>query len=267
MTRLSLLVVLLAGCATAPTRPTAAGSATAVPVGYPTADDVPVGEVRLHALRPGIWTHVSTERFDGTLYPSNGLIVRDGDGVLLVDTAWGEEATVALLDAIEAQIGLPVRRVIVTHFHDDRVGGSAALAARGIPVYATPFTRRLAAAEGNDVPAGSLTGLDAAGGALTVGPVEVFYPGAGHAPDNLVVYVPGAHVLVGGCAVFEAARATPGNVADADLGAWPQTLRRVEARYPEAEIVVPGHGLPGGPELLEHTITVVEAQRGRAVGG
>lgn len=231
-----------------------------VAVGHPAAVDVPLGEVRLRRIHRDVWVHVSTWRsLDGTVYPANGLLVRDGDGLLLVDSAWGEEATVALLDVVEAEIGLPVRRAVVTHFHDDRVSGAEVLDQRGVTVYATPLTQRLAAAAGNVVPETALQGLGEVGGAVTLGPVEIFYAGAGHSLDNIVVYVPDARVLFGGCAVHEQARDNAGNVADARLSAWPGSIRRVRLRYPEVAAVVPGHGVPGGAELLDHTIALVEA--------
>ncbi len=255
MLRSLLLAMVVASCAPAP-------AVVDVAADHPSADDVAPGEVALRPIRPSVWVHVSTFQFDdGTVFPSNGLVVRDGDGLLLVDTAWGAEATEALLAAIDAEIGLPVRRAVVTHFHDDRVAGSDVLLAHGIPVYASSLTRRLAAAEGNAVPSDSLAGLTVPGGAVRLGPVEVLYPGAGHAPDNLVVYIPEAHVLHGGCAIHERSRTSAGNTADADLDAWPEAVRTVQRRYPDAEVVIPGHGVPGGPELLAHTIEVVEAAR------
>ena len=39
--------------------------------------------------------------------PSNGLIVRDGDELLLIDTAWGAKNTAALIAEIEKQIDFP----------------------------------------------------------------------------------------------------------------------------------------------------------------
>lgn len=250
MSRLGLLLAFLAGCASAPPSPYV----------HPSVDEVAPGEIALRELRPGVWVHVSTfDLGDGLVYPSNGLVVRDGDGVWLVDTAWGEDATAALLDAVDAEIGLPVRGAVATHFHDDRVAGSGVLRERGVPVYASSMTRRLAEAEGNAVPSDSLAGLTVPGTAVRLGPLEVLYPGGGHARDNLVVYVPDARVLHGGCAVHEMARTNAGNVADADLDAWPGSLRLVRERYPEAEVVVPGHGLPGGTELLDHSIGIVEA--------
>lgn len=267
MVRFVLLLAVLAGCATAPTRPGAPAPAPDVATGYPTADEIPPGEVRLRQIRDGVWAHVATHEVGGVVYPSNGLIVRDGDGLLLIETAWGGENTAALLAEIEAEIGLPVRRSISTHFHDDRVEGVDVLRAAGVETYATPLTRRLAGAEGNEVPALVLDGLAEPGHAVRFGPVEVFYPGAGHAPDNLVVYVPEARVLLGGCAVFEMSRQTPGYTGDADLAAWPESIRRVRARYPDAEVVFPGHGIPGGLELLDHTAAVIEANVERPVGG
>ena len=266
--RLSALLLVLAGCATAPTQPPALRSVAEIVAAHPTVEDVPLGEVRLRPLRDGVWAYVVTREIRRDLvYPSNGLVVRDGDGLLLVDPAWGGATTAALLAAIDAEIGLPVRRSVSTHFHSDRVAGVDTLRAAGVETYGTPLTRRLAGAAGNEVPEFALDGLDVPGSAVQLGPVEVFYPGAGHAEDNLVVAVPGAGVLFGGCAVHEASRTTPGNVADADLAAWPVSLRRVQARYPEVEVVIPGHGLPGGPDLLDTSIALVEAAGERSVGG
>lgn len=277
MVRLLPCVLVLAGCASAPGRPAppagAPPSAAEVTAGHPTAGEVPPGEVRLREVRDGVWVHTATRKIGGgRVFPSNGLVVRDGDGLLLVDTAWGDENTAALLVAVEAQIGLPVRRAVSTHFHDDRTGGVGVLRAAGVETLATPLTRRLAeggrqAGAADDVPARDLAGLASPGAAVRLGPVEVFYPGPGHTRDNVVVYVPGARVLFGGCAVHEAARRTAGNVADADLDAWAASVERVRDRYPEAEVVAPGHGAPGGPELLDHTVALVEAHGDRPVGG
>ena len=100
---------------------------------------------------------------------------------------------------------------------------------------------------------------------MRFGPVELFYPGAAHSTDNLVVYVPSANVLYGGCAVHELSSTSAGNVADADLAEWPTSVERIQKHYPEAEVVIPGHGLPGGLDLLQHTANVVKAHKNRSV--
>lgn len=229
----------------------AAGAATeAVP-------DVPV----VRELRPGVWLHTSHHTYPGgTRFPSNGLAVADGDGLLLVDTAWGEVATIALLDRLEAATGRRVRRAIVTHHHYDRVAGADVLAARGVEVLAQPATPRLASALGIPAPRTSVAALTEVGGAFRVGPAELFYPGPGHAADNLVVWLPEQKVLFGGCAVRAAATGSLGNTDDADLAGWAEAIRRLRARYPQAEVVVPGHGEPGGATLLEHTLALLEPE-------
>ena len=81
--------------------------------------------------------------------------------------------------------------------------------------------------------------------------------GAGHTRDNVVAWLPEEKVLFGGCLVKEIG-AGKGNLADADTLAWSGTVRRVIENYPDVRIVVPGHGEPGGEELLEYTVKMFE---------
>lgn len=217
-------------------------------------------EIGLRELRPGagVWVHTSYHTFpDGARYASNGLVVREGDGLLLVDTAWGERPTIELLRRIDQVIGLPVRRAVVTHSHADRIGGVDVLEARGVEVFAHPMTRRLAIEAGSPVPDRVLEGLASPGDATAMGPVEVLYPGPAHSPDNLMVWVPDARVLLGGCAMRGMTWGL-GNVEDADLDHWPAAIRIAQRRYRDAQVVVPGHGEIGGPELLTHTLDLLE---------
>lgn len=214
-----------------------------------------VPNVEIREIRPGVWVHTSSHTFpDGSRVPSNGLIVREGDHLLLVDTAWGELLTVQLLDEIARTIGLPVRRAIITHSHADRLAGVDILAQRGVRVLALPMTQRLAMQQGMPTPHDTLAMRETPGSTVRVGSVEVLYPGAGHAPDNLMVWIPAQHVLFGGCAVRDMSAHSLGNTADADLASWPRAIALAERRYPDAEVVVPGHGTVGGPELLHHTL-------------
>jgi metallo-beta-lactamase class B VIM len=214
--------------------------------------------VKLRLLRPGVWIHTSRYVFpDGSVIPANGLVVKEGGGLVLIDTAWGEMLTADLLDEIHREIKLPVRRAIVTHSHADRIAGADLLRRRGIPVFAHPLTCRRAAAVAIAMPSDSLAGLRKPGDAEFVGSVEVFYPGPAHSPDNIVVWVPSARVLFGGCAV-KSVDSNLGNLADADTRAWPDAIHRVMERYRQAEVVVPGHGAEGGRELLTHTLELLK---------
>jgi hypothetical protein len=47
--------------------------------------------LEISTLLPGVWIHTSWYTFEsGSRFASNGLIVQEADGVVLIDTAWGE---------------------------------------------------------------------------------------------------------------------------------------------------------------------------------
>lgn len=214
-------------------------------------------DVQIRPVEEGVWLHISSYTFpNGSSYSSNGLIIRDGDSLFLVDTAWGAENTRKLLDAIEAEIGLPVTQAVITHFHEDRIGGADVLKEQGVDVYASAKTQALAAANTNPVPENTLNIADKVGSRVLFGPVEIFYPGAAHSLDNLVVWLPERKLLFGGCAIRSAHAETMGNVADGDIAAWPVTVKRIADTYPDIKRIVPGHGEPAGKELLIHTIAI-----------
>lgn len=218
----------------------------------------PATEVALTRLSDNLWLHTSTRELEGVgRFPSHGLLVDQPGGGLLIDSAWGPAATVELLEQIERELGHLPRAAIVTDFHDDRAGGTAQLEAAGIEVWSSPgiIARLDAASEpapGHALEqplwSGTLGGVD----------VEVWFPGAGHSPENLVVWLPDQRVLFGGCLLRAYESRGLGNVEDANLDAWAPTLRAVRERYADAHMVVPSHGDAGGPELVDHSFALVE---------
>jgi len=254
---IALLVQLVVACAgaapTAPRNHDAPRVASTVEL----ADDVHV-----HQLADGVWRHVSFKDLPGVgPFPSNGLIVLGAEGALLVDTPWTPEQTRLLLGWIEKTWRTQVREVVITHAHDDRLGGIAEIgsAAR---IHALPATSEQAARRGWVFPAVPL----AADASLElVGErVATFFPGAGHTSDNIVVWFPARGLLFGGCFVKSARAPDLGNVADADIASWRTSIQRVIERYPAARTVVPGHGDPGGLELLIHTRDLIDAALAKA---
>lgn len=150
----------------------------------------------------------------------------------------------------------PVIAAIVTHAHEDRLGGADVLAAAGIPVYATPDIIAAAEARGLPVPSHALG--ETTPPALMVAGLSWFAAGAGHARENIVVYHAPSRTLFGGCFLRDAGASGLGYTADGDVAGWPAAIDRVRAAYPDAVHVVPGHGMPGGPELLDHTRFLLE---------
>lgn len=212
------------------------------------AEDV---KVEVKPLAPGVWQHTSWQTVaTWGLVPSNGLIVREGDHVVVVDTAWGAAPSRALLAWIDRELKLPVARLVVTHFHDDRLAGWEVFAERGARIVASERTLALAG-----VPPTAAFDLHrlAPGERIASGSLEILYPGPAHAPDNVVVWLASERMLAGGCAVRAAASGGLGNLSHASVADWAASIARVEAAYPEARVVLPGHGDAGGPELLVHT--------------
>nr|WP_240935922.1 hypothetical protein [Hymenobacter sp. HDW8] len=90
---------------------------------------------------------------------------------------------------------------------------------------------------------------------LRVGRQDVIahFLGEGHTRDNIVAYFPAEQVLFGGCLIKEVG-AAKGNLDDANVPAWPQTVTRLRQTYPATKVLIPGHGQAGGMELSDYTI-------------
>jgi metallo-beta-lactamase class B len=72
------------------------------------------------------------------------------------------------------------------------------------------------------------------------------------------VWIPEEKILFGGCMVRALSSTTPGNISDADMDSWLSTIGKIIGRFGHALIVVPVHGVYGGPELLTHTLNLVK---------
>jgi len=221
---------------------------------FPAFADDRDGKLEIAPLSNNVYLHTSYRQLPGVgWFPSNGLVVVDGKRAVLVDTAWTVEATQGIVEWLRAR-ALDLDYVIVTHSHSDRTAGLAYLHSIGIETFASGKTNdllemRKETRARNDFPEGGKNDTL----------IEIAWPGPGHAPDNHVVWIPGDGVLFAGCLAKSVASESLGNVADADIPAWNASMAKVLARFAAADIVVPGHGSPGGLELLRHTQALVEA--------
>lgn len=185
--------------------------------------------------------------------PSNGVIAITDHGLLLVDTAWTDAQTEAVLKWGEARLGRTWLGAIITHDHPDRDGGLRALQRRHIPVAALDLT--VAKLEKRAV-RGVTTLFTAKAGVLAdQRGFEAYYPGPGHTSDNIVIRFRDA--LFAGCLLKAADAPDLGFTGDADLASWPWAVERVAARYRKVPII-PGHG-PIDPEgaSYQHTLDLL----------
>jgi metallo-beta-lactamase class B len=208
------------------------------------------------------------------------MLLESGDESVLFDTAWDDRQTTVLLAWAANTLRKPVRRAIITHSHNDRLGGLGALRRAGVTATALGATVERAAAAGLIAPAARAL---VPGGGVDPAPVldsipglarsarrdparfELFFPGVGHSPDNIVAYFPKSRVVFGGCLLKPDTATTTGNVADADVVQWPKTVARVAARYPNVTTVVPGHGAVSTARALTVTQTLITEKGPAAV--
>jgi metallo-beta-lactamase class B len=215
-------------------------------------------EVTIRQLAPSIWLHTSVSVLGAFgKVSSNGLLIAASNGTVMIDTPATEAQTEEIFEWAEKQLKRPVSHVLFTHAHADRIGGIAVAKRHKAGTYAIDLTIELARTAGFSPPERTLPHE----GKVEIGgiPLEVFYPGKGHSPDNIVVWVPEQKLLFAGCFVKDIQASTIGNLSDADPASWRSALTKVKAKFPQAQYVVPGHGIPGGMELLAHTEDLLKA--------
>jgi glyoxylase-like metal-dependent hydrolase (beta-lactamase superfamily II) len=214
-------------------------------------------------LAPSLWLHTTTAIIaegEGVYFPANGLILESDHGSLLVDTGYSPEHAEVLLKWAKQSLRRPITQAVATHFHRDRTGGIPALQAAGIPTVAHPLTCELARSRGTAVPTAAADFVQET--ARLPGECELFFPGAGHTRDNIVVWLPRQRVLFGGCFLKSVTSPDLGNLADAVVADWAGSAQRVRARYPANKITVPGHGTISG-DPVGHTLALLVKEPGK----
>ena len=129
------------------------------------------------------------------------------------------------------------------------MGGLGYLKTLGVKSYAHRLTHSIAQREGKPVPDigfGDSLRLDLHGTEI-----RCYYFGGGHSEDNIAVWIPSAKLLSRAAWSRRWRRRTRAT-SRTPSQQWPATLDSLLVRFPDARIVVPGHGAPGGPELIRH---------------
>lgn len=209
--------------------------------------------LKIERLTEDLFVHTSWMEIENYgSFPANGMIYFNKNEAIVFDTPVDNAASEELINWIENVQEKSIKGVVVNHFHIDCLGGLEIFHQKGIGSYAYELTIQLAKESGVEhLPQ---TAFDQkveieVGDATTI---TEFY-GQGHTSDNVVSYIPGKKAIFGGCLVKEM-NAGKGNLADAHVEEWSKTVRLLKNKYPEAEFVIPGHGKPGGRELLDYTI-------------
>ncbi|WPP49278.1 subclass B1 metallo-beta-lactamase [Catalinimonas niigatensis] len=191
-------------------------------------------------------------------YPSfgrvacNGLLYINQNEAVVMDTPTNDEISEQLLAWIAEKFPeTKVTSVVINHFHEDCLGGLNAFHAAGAKSYASRLTCTLAKENGAVVPQIAFDKKMK----IKIGDQEVVcdFLGEAHTRDNIVTWVPEEKILFGGCMV-KSVDATKGNLEDANVEEWSNTIGKVRSKYKKATVIIPGHGEAGGLELLDYTI-------------
>jgi metallo-beta-lactamase class B len=210
--------------------------------------------INLEKLNDTVFIHTSYGKLsNGSWFPANGLVINTTQGIILIDTPWNDKLTTQLIKKLYKLTKHKVNFCIITHAHEDRMGGINTLKKKEIAVFSTQLTSNQAAEKGYTLPDHIISTLPFD----TLG-IEVFYPGKGHTVDNIVVYLKKLNILFGGCFIKALEYTDLGFVQEAYLDEWLTSLSILSSRYPSPSIVIPGHGNKGTTELITHTLQLLE---------
>lgn len=192
-----------------------------------------------------------------------GFVVGPG-GVVAIDTGTSYEHGRDLLTEITRVTPLPVKLAIVTHTRPEFLFGGGAFRDRGIPVRMHRRTATLMAARCETClkTLKTVVGERPLAGTALYKPDQVFdephaldlvgrrlrvlHFGHSSGPGDIAVLDEATGTLFAGGLLD--ARRVP-DIQDSDLPGWHRALRELQALRPR--LVVPGHGTPAGPELID----------------
>jgi len=187
--------------------------------------------------------------------PCNGMLIIYGNKAVVFDTTVDDESSSQLIDWITTAMKSEIIAVIPTHYHIDNLGGLNEFHSRGINSYTNDKTIQIAAEKNLPVPRHGFNGYME----LKIGDEKVYseFLGEGHTPDNIIGYFPLENIMFGGC-LIKALNDGKGNITEANIEEWPQTVKNVKLRYPNTEKIIIGHGEIGGMEIIDYTIRLFE---------
>ena len=193
---------------------------------------------------------------EGNFIACNGYIYTDGGEAMVFDTPLNDSISKQLIDFVRNDLKMTIKGVVVSHSHVDAAGGLRAFTKANIPSYASVQTADLLKQDSLTI---SHPFKDTQSIRMNDTTIENRYVGEAHASDNIVSYISKEHLLFGGCMIKENG-GKKGNLDDANLETWSETVVSIKGMFPELEIVIPGHGFIGDAELLDYTIELFKIQ-------
>jgi metallo-beta-lactamase class B len=212
--------------------------------------------LKISYLTDDFYVFTTYNDYKGNRIPANGMYLLTNSGAVIFDSPWDTTQFQPLLDSIRIRHNKNVVLCIATHFHEDRTGGLEYYRKLGIKTYTTRQTDELSKKRGMKR-AEFLIDKDTV---FTIGQYsfQTFYPGRGHAPDNIVIWFEKEKILYGGCLVKSVEDNNLGNLSDASVKDYPTTIKNVQKKCKKTKHVITGHNDWTSTESLNHTLRMAE---------
>ncbi|WP_289658421.1 subclass B1 metallo-beta-lactamase [Flavobacterium panacagri] len=207
--------------------------------------------LQISHLKGDFYVYRTFNDYKGNKISANALYLVTDKGVVLFDAPWDKTQFQPLLDSIKAKHNKDVIMLFATHSHEDRAGGFDFYKKKGIKTYSIKLTDDILK-KSKEPRAKFIIPNDTT---FTVGQYkfEVYYPGKGHAPDNIVVWFDKEKVLYGGCFVKSADAQDLGYLGDSDVKEWKKSISNVKTKFKNPKFIIPGHDDWKNIESLNHT--------------
>ena len=213
--------------------------------------------LQITRLTGDFYIYTTYNLYKGEKIPANGMYLVTANGVVLFDTPWDSTQFQPLLDSIQFKHHKTVVLCIPTHFHDDRTGGLEYYRQQGIKTYTTVLTDKLSK-KYSKKRGEFLMSKDTI---FNIGKYsfETYYPGEGHAPDNIIIWFKKQKILYGACLIKSVEDEDLGYLGDANKTEYASSIKNVQKKCIQPKYVIVGHGDWTNVRSLEHTLFMAEA--------
>jgi metallo-beta-lactamase class B len=217
-------------------------------------------QLQISHLTDDFYVYTTYSIYKGDHIGANGMYLVTNKGAVLFDTPWDTTQFQPLLDSIRLKHHLKVVLCIATHFHEDRTGGLAYYRGQGIRTFTTKRTDDLSRARGMN----RAQFLMAEDTVFKIGQYSfrAYYPGPGHAPDNIVIWFARERILYGGCLIKSINDTSLGNLSDANTKKYATSLKNVQHECRNPRYIITGHNDYKSTRSLEHTLKMAEKLNG-----
>ena len=185
----------------------------------------------------GLVVHTFTNPESG--FANTTAVIETDSSVVLIDTHFSASSATAFRSYAES-FGKPIERIFITHAHSDHIGGLDEVF-EDVTSYSSAGVIAAAAEEGITIDEVVEPGEIEVDG--VVFDIEVYFDA--EADEQIVIQVPDAGLVASGDLVYAGSHA----YLEPNFDNWLAILDEL-AGSPTATLVVPGHGLPGAPDVV-----------------